>query len=154
MQFENKLQLTSNDSCGAIIIKKCGNSFLENETVIVQGIKKKGFSFPKGHLEGNETPLETCYREIYEECGLTKEDYQIISEIGSIHVRPGRQVFLFLAELKSEKFKMILEPFDKTQTDEAKFVTLRDLTEQKPLLKGGQFEFLLKHLEFIKSKLE
>ena len=45
------VQLTSNDSCGAIIIKtKKDDDFLNFEVAICQGISKKGYSFPKGHV--------------------------------------------------------------------------------------------------------
>jgi 8-oxo-dGTP pyrophosphatase MutT (NUDIX family) len=53
-------------SCGAIIYKK------ENNKLKVLLIKQKAghWSFPKGHVENEETEEETAYREIFEETGL------------------------------------------------------------------------------------
>ena len=36
------------------------------------------WSFPKGHVEGNETPLETARRELFEECAI--DDIEIVPE--------------------------------------------------------------------------
>lgn len=37
------------------------------------------WSFPKGHPEGDETPIQTAKRELFEECGLT--DISITPEL-------------------------------------------------------------------------
>eukprot|EP01080_Neovahlkampfia_damariscottae_P010135 gene10135-2554_t len=148
------VQLTSNDSCGAIIIKKKKDlDFLNYEVAVTQGISKKGYSFPKGHLENNETPLETTYREVHEESGLKKDDYKIIRELGIINVRPGRNVFFYLAILNEDKENIILEPFDKTQTFEAFWVTVKDIIDKNTFLKGGQFDFFMGKIEEIKSSI-
>jgi len=104
-------------------------------------------------LEGNETALETTYREVHEESGLKKEDYEILKELGIIKVRPGRQVLLFLGILKETEKEIILDPFDKTQTFEALWVSIKDIIEKKLFLKGGQFEFFIEKLEEIKLSL-
>lgn len=49
-------------SCGAVVIKD-GKILLEKQT--------NGFwSFPKGHVEGDETEFETSIRETFEETGI------------------------------------------------------------------------------------
>lgn len=49
-------------SCGAVVVKD-GKILLEKQT--------NGFwSFPKGHIEGDETEFETSIRETLEETGL------------------------------------------------------------------------------------
>lgn len=54
-------------SCGAVVFTKEGEHI---RYVIVQS--RQGFyGFPKGHMEGNETEMETALREIKEETGLT-----------------------------------------------------------------------------------
>lgn len=53
-------------SCGGVILRKNGNDF----NVLL--IKHNGghWSFPKGHVEGDESNEETAKREIFEEVGL------------------------------------------------------------------------------------
>ena len=53
-------------SCGAIIYKECNN---ELKFLLVH--QNNGhFSFPKGHMENDETEIETSLREIKEETNL------------------------------------------------------------------------------------
>lgn len=49
-------------SCGAVIFKN-------NQVLLIKSVKGH-WSFPKGHVEGDETELETAYREILEETNL------------------------------------------------------------------------------------
>jgi len=49
---------------GAILL----NNF--NETVVIRGRKSGKWSFPKGHGETRESPLEACIRELKEETGI------------------------------------------------------------------------------------
>lgn len=54
-------------SCGAIVYRKFhGNT----EILLIRHIKSGYWSFPKGHVEENETEVETALREIKEETGL------------------------------------------------------------------------------------
>jgi len=51
--------------------KSCGAMIIEGNKVLVIQQKKSGFySFPKGHVEGNETEAETAVREVKEETGI------------------------------------------------------------------------------------
>ena len=53
-------------SCGAIVFTRRNGQIL---FVIVQ--EQAGtYSFPKGHMEGDETEAETARREVFEETGL------------------------------------------------------------------------------------
>ena len=54
-------------SCGAIVYT-CENSTIKY--VIIRS-KEGIYGFPKGHIEGIESELETALREISEETGLT-----------------------------------------------------------------------------------
>ncbi len=54
-------------SCGAIVYRKFhGNT----EILLIKHVNSGHWSFPKGHVEGAETEVETAQREIMEETGL------------------------------------------------------------------------------------
>lgn len=54
-------------SCGAIVYRKFhGNT----EILLIKHNNSGHWSFPKGHMEGNETEVQTAKREIKEETGL------------------------------------------------------------------------------------
>lgn len=56
-------------SCGAIAFTRNSNQIMY---ILVKD--KKGFwGFPKGHVEKNETEVQTAKREVYEETGLDVE---------------------------------------------------------------------------------
>ena len=51
--------------------KSCGAVVFNNDKVLLVKSKKFGhWSFPKGHMEENETKVETANREIFEETNL------------------------------------------------------------------------------------
>ena len=54
-------------SCGAIVYRKShGNT----EILLIKHVNSWHWSFPKGHVEGEETEIETALREIKEETGI------------------------------------------------------------------------------------
>lgn len=56
-------------SCGAVVYtKKDGNIYY----LLIQNLEGI-YGFPKGHMEGTETEVETAHREIREEVGLEVE---------------------------------------------------------------------------------
>lgn len=57
----------SEKSCGAIVYRKYhGNT----EILLIRHVNSGHWSFPKGHVEGNETEVETAHREVLEETGI------------------------------------------------------------------------------------
>lgn len=54
-------------SCGAIVYRRFHGNI---QILLIKHINSGHWSFPKGHVEGNETELETARREIKEETGL------------------------------------------------------------------------------------
>ena len=61
-------------TAGGIIIN-------EYKEVVIVNQNHDSWSLPKGHVEDNETFLETAKREIYEETGLS--NIELIKELGS-----------------------------------------------------------------------
>lgn len=86
-------------SCGAIV-------FNDNSVLIIEQFQGF-FSFPKGHVEGNETEEETAIREVKEETNIdieiiSKKKYKINYKInGNIK----KEVVFFLAKATSFKLK-------------------------------------------------
>lgn len=54
-------------SCGALVCRKVDGQI---QTLLIENLRGKHWGFPKGHMEGQETELETAAREIREETGL------------------------------------------------------------------------------------
>lgn len=89
-------------SCGAIVFTRRNDQIL---FVIVQELAG-AYSFPKGHMEGAETEMETARREVWEETGLQpvfldgfyQQDEYALAE------KPGtwKRVTYFLAEFENE----------------------------------------------------
>ena len=87
-------------SCGAVVFtRKEGRPLF----VIVQEMAG-AYSFPKGHMEGNETEEETARREIFEETGLRPSFLPGFREQDEYDLaeRPGfrKRVTYFLAEFE------------------------------------------------------
>lgn len=62
----------------------------ENTVLLVKGRRSGKWSFPKGHIEAEETTLECALRELYEETGLKPDQ----KPIGSYKLSVG-QYFIF-----------------------------------------------------------
>ena len=85
-------------SCGAIVYTRRDGQLL---FVIVQEMAG-AYSFPKGHMEGQETEEETARREVFEEIGLRpslakgfrmEDEYDLAEKPGT-----RKKVVYFLAE--------------------------------------------------------
>ena len=89
-------------SCGAVIFTRRDG---EPEFLIVQE-QAGAFSFPKGHVEGDETEEQTARREVFEETGLRLpflEGFRVEDEY-DLAEKPGtrKKVVYFLAEYYDE----------------------------------------------------
>jgi len=54
-------------SCGAIVYRKSHGNI---EILLIKHVNSGHWSFPKGHVEGSETEIETAKREIKEETAI------------------------------------------------------------------------------------
>ena len=99
------------------------------------------WSFPKGHVDKDETPLETAKREVYEETGI--KDLNFVKKLGT-YVREvkGRsdikkRMIIFLFTTKQDKIK----PIDQ-DNPECKWFKINDVPDK--LLYEEDKNFFLK----------
>lgn len=91
-------------SAGGIIVKDA------RVVIVAQG--KHSFSLPKGHLKQGETILEGAYREIYEECGLKKDDLVFVKKCApykrtNMHNDKLKELHFFVFTTTKEELKPV-----------------------------------------------
>ena len=92
-------------SCGAVIMRRNRDNNIE---VLLVSMKNGGhFSFPKGHVEGNETETETATREILEETKLEVTILEGFRMVTGYSPKDGvfKDVVYFAATPKTEEIK-------------------------------------------------
>ena len=107
-------------SCGAVVFTRRNGQLL---FVIVEE-QSGSYSFPKGHMEGDETEMETARREVWEETGLKPvflDGFRLQDEY-TLAEKPGtsKRVTYFLAEFRNEPLipregeikRILLVPFE------------------------------------------
>lgn len=90
-------------SCGAIVYRKYhGNT----EILLIKHINSGHWSFPKGHVEGDETEVETAKREIFEETGIEVNLDPTFRELVTYSPRKDtvKVVVYFVAKAKNTDF--------------------------------------------------
>ncbi len=130
-------------SCGVIVFTREENTI---KYVIIKSIN--GFyGFPKGHIENNETEIETALREVFEEVGLKpalidgfREEVEYY--IPSIDVQ--KQVVYFLGEYKNQDIV-----FQKEELLSAELMTFNNAL--KCFFHQNNKDLLLKADTFIKK---
>jgi len=87
-------------------ISSGGVVFFENRVLILQ-YKDGTWTFPKGHLEANETEQQAAVREVLEEAGVSAG---ILERIGETHYTNNRgedrEVLWFTMSAESESVKL------------------------------------------------
>lgn len=123
-------------SCGAIILKK------EDDVVKALIVKQinDNWSFPKGHVEENETELETAIREVKEETGLDIKITENFRKMITYSPREGvlKDVVFFLAKPLSNE--IIIDPYE---IKEYKWCTLNELFE---MFKYTDYNYLIEEI--------
>ena len=131
--------------------KSCGAVVYKNESTVkflVEYMKQGHISLPKGHVENNETEVETAFREIKEETSLDVNIDTNFREVISYSPKDGviKDVVFFIAKVKSFN-----EPKDNhdDEVKELKFLSFEEayslLTyhDDKKVLKKA-YEYLMK----------
>jgi 8-oxo-dGTP pyrophosphatase MutT (NUDIX family) len=80
-----------------------------NETVVIRGRQSGKWSFPKGHGQSKELPIEACIRELKEETGI---DLKGVSPDDEIRFRSGTYFVFFVGDrlpLIPEDVKEVVE---------------------------------------------
>ena len=92
-------------SCGAVVFTRQHGQI---QYVIIQSLEGV-YGFPKGHMEGTESEVETALREIYEETGLRPS---LIEGFKTTNIYPLprkndviKHVTYFLAEYEDQQIK-------------------------------------------------
>ncbi len=105
IKFPIEIQCLYEKSCGAVIYK------LENAQplfLLIKNTHARHWSFPKGHIEGNESERRTALREIKEETGLQVRfvngfrQYCEYTPFANVK----KHVVMFLAEAKGDDVKI------------------------------------------------
>lgn len=109
--------MTFEKSCGAVVIRKKDNKI---DTLLIQMLGGH-WSFPKGHVENNETEIETALREIKEETNLDVVVDTRFREITTYSPKPEvlKDVIYFIAISKGDNYTI-----QETELKAAKWVDI------------------------------
>ena len=91
-------------SCGAIVYRKNRSQI---ELLLIKNRYGGHWSFPKGHVEGQETEIQTALREVKEETGLDINIQKGFRQMVEYYPKPNirKQVVYFLGEAKTTQIK-------------------------------------------------
>lgn len=89
-----------NNSINRDFEKSCGCIVIDDEKVLLVKQNKGHWSFPKGHMEANETEIETAIREVKEETNIDVYPYSEKRYVVEYVMENGvkKQVVYFLAK--------------------------------------------------------
>lgn len=105
-------------SCGAVVYRKYhGNT----EILLIKHVNSGHWSFPKGHVEADETEVETAKREIMEETSIEALIDSTFRETVSYSPKKDvqKEVVYFIARAKNTNFVL-----QKSEVSEAKWVDI------------------------------
>lgn len=99
--YQTTVEALCEKSCGAVLYKREEG---EISFLMLRETRSRFWSFPKGHMEEDETEEQTAVREVLEETGLQVEllpNFRVCTEY-RIGVNKRKQVVLFLSEIKKD----------------------------------------------------
>jgi 8-oxo-dGTP pyrophosphatase MutT (NUDIX family) len=95
---------------GAII-----KNIVTNEYLLVKGKQSGKYSFPKGHIESNETPIECIFRELYEETGINITSVSSSNLVAKEIVRSRIGTYIYFETSENQE----ISTNDKNEIEEA-----------------------------------
>ena len=132
-------------SCGAIVFRRFHGNI---QILLIKHINSGHWSFPKGHIENNETETETAVREIKEETGIDVNIDPTFRETVSYFPKKDTQkvVVYFIAQAKNFQYK--------PQEDEISEIRWVDIVYAKQILTYENDKTIVNRaLKAIKSRL-
>ncbi len=88
-------------SCGAVVFRDAAasNGKKQRYVLMIKQSSRSNFSFPKGHVEGKESEIETAEREVLEETSVKINISESFRQTVNYSPRPGsrKEVVYFVA---------------------------------------------------------
>ncbi len=135
-------------SCAGIIV-------IDRDETILVSTKNNNYSFPKGKRHKKETSIDTAWRELMEETGLTKTNLEIIDDftIDEYSNRGNIAIRYYVG-------KLIIKPteltFDANELHTSKWIKITDAynlekfkNNRKEILKQAHDKLLIPKLLFV-----
>lgn len=130
------------EKAGAVVLHNDGSARI---ALIFRG-KEKDWSFPKGHIESNETPLFACIREVKEELGL---EVEVISQLPNneyIH-KSGKKIITYMYIVHSKGGEFITEKSE----DKIEWININEV--ESKLSYDNLKQYYIEVLPIIKSRI-
>ena len=130
-------------SCGSVLYRIQAE---ELRVLIIRQKRNGNWSFPKGHVEANETEYQTAIREVFEEVGIKIKIIEGFREVISYNPKPSikKDVVYFVANPSSQHVRMQKE-------EVSDYSWLRPAQALKALTFDNDREVLNKALAFLKE---
>ncbi len=104
------------------------------------------WGLPKGHIEGEESPKEAAFRELFEETGIKQEEIEVIPDFKEwnkyFFKQKGKTIFklviYFLAKTKKETIKVSDEHVDYKWATFEKAMKLMPFKDSKKIVKKAR----------------
>ena len=148
-------------SIGAIILNK------NNEIITFQRVDyEDSWQGVEGGIEENETPIDALYREVQEEIGIEKDQYDIIKEhkefipyifpddvVKNIGIK-GQQKKFYLIKLKNDvKFNFETNP-DGCEFKNYKIVSSEEFLKLTPRFKDKMYKKVFEDFGLVRVKIK
>ena len=130
-------------SCGSVLYRK-GH---ELRILVIKQARNGNWSFPKGHVENDETETETAIREVFEEVGISVEPIDGFREVIQYNPKANiqKEVVYFVSQPDSPTVNL-----QKEEVSDYKW--LRPKQAFKTLTFRNDKEVLRKALTFLKQQ--